>query len=571
MINQEIAKAFSEIADMLELKGENPFRIRAYRRAAQNLEALSMDVTELKEEELLKIPGIGKDLAAKIREYIDTGEISHLNELRKEVPQGLLEILLVPGVGPKTAKTVYEKLGISSVDELERACKEGRLQGIPGIRKKTEDNILKGIAMLKRGRERMPLGRARPLAEAIVEELRRLSAIKKIEIAGSLRRWKDTVKDIDILVTSTDPMKVMNTFVKLPNVEEVLLKGPTKSSVMLKEGIQVDLRVVEEDCFGAALQYFTGSKAHNIKIREMAMKLGLKINEYGVFREKDNKKIAGATEEEVYKAIGLPFILPEIREDLGEVEAALNGQLPRLVELGDIKGDLHVHSRWSDGSHSIEEVARAAQALGYEYIAITDHSKGLGIAGGLSEKDIMKEKKEVDELNKRLKGFRVFMGVEVDIRSNGELDFDEEVLKRLDFVVASIHSGFRQSKRQLTDRLLSAIKCPYVRVIAHPTGRILGERDGYDIDIDEILRAARKYKKALEINAYPMRLDLNDRYVRMARDMGIPIIISTDTHMTEQFRFMKYGVAIARRAWLEKSDVINTKNLEEFKEYLGIR
>ncbi|NOX21306.1 MAG: DNA polymerase/3'-5' exonuclease PolX [Nitrospirae bacterium] len=571
MINQEIARAFSEIADMLELKGENPFRIRAYRRAAQNLEALSKDVTELTEDELLKIPGIGKDLASKIREYIDTGNIAQLNELKKEIPQGLLEILLVPGVGPKTAKTVYEKLGISSVDELEQACREGLLQGIPGIRKKTEDNILKGIAMLKRGRERMPLGKARPLAEAILEELKGLRAVKKIEIAGSLRRWKETVKDIDILVTSSDPMKVMNTFVKLPNVEEVLLKGPTKSSVILKEGIQVDLRVVEEDCFGAALQYFTGSKAHNIKIREMAMKLGLKINEYGVFREKDNKKIAGTTEEEVYKAIGLPFIPPEIREDLGEVEAALSGQLPRLVELGDIKGDLHVHSRWSDGSHSIEEVARAAQALGYEYIAITDHSKGLGVAGGLGEEDILKEKKEVEELNKKLKGFRVFMGVEVDIRSNGELDFDEDILKRLDFVVASIHSGFRQSKRQLTDRLLSAIKCPYVRVIAHPTGRILGEREEYDVDMEEIMKAAKKYKKALEINAYPLRLDLSDRYVRMAKDMGIPIIISTDTHMTEQFRFMQYGVAIARRAWLEKEDILNTRGLKEFMKYLGIK
>ena len=564
MSNQEVARIFNEIADMLELKGENPFRIRAYRRAAQNIEALSMEVSGLDEEALQKIPGVGKDLAHKIREFIDTGTIKQLEELRKEVPSGLLQILLVPGVGPKTARMVFDRLGISTVEELEQACREGRLSGLPGIKKKTENNILKGIEMLKRGRERMPIGRARPLAEAIVAELKKLKVIGRIEIAGSLRRWKETVKDIDILATSKEPMKVMNAFVGLEDVQEVLLKGPTRSSVLLREGIQVDLRVVEEDSFGAALQYFTGSKAHNIKIRERAMRLGLKINEYGVFRESDNRRIAGKTEVDVYRAIGLPFIEPELREDLGEIEAALEDRLPELISTADIKGDLHVHSRWSDGSHSIEEVAQAAMQMGYQYIAITDHSKGLGIAGGLQPEDIMEEKKEVDALNKRLKNFRIFMGVEVDIRSNGELDFDEDVLKRLDFVVASIHSGFRQSSRQLTKRLLSAIKCPYVNVIAHPTGRILGEREEYDVDMDEVMKAAKRYNKALEINAYPLRLDLKDTYARKAKEMGIPIIISTDTHMTEQFRFIKYGVSVARRAWLEKGDVLNTLPLKDF-------
>ncbi|RMG67733.1 MAG: DNA polymerase/3'-5' exonuclease PolX [Nitrospirae bacterium] len=564
MSNQEIARAFNEIADMLELKGENPFRIRAYRRAAQNIEALSTDVTEMSPEALQTVPGIGKDLAGKIREFIETGSIKQLEELRREVPAGLLEILLVPGVGPRTAKTIYDSLGISSLDELERACKEGRLSGLPGIKKKTEENILKGISMLKRGRERMPLGRARPLAEAIVEELKGLKTVGRIEIAGSLRRWKETVKDIDILVTSTKPMAVMNAFVKLPNVQDVLLKGPTKSSVVLKEGIQVDLRVVEEQSFGAALQYFTGSKAHNIKLRERAMKLGLKINEYGVFREADNTRVAGITEEEVYRAVGLPFIEPELREDLGEIEAAEEGRLPNLVRLTDIKGDLHVHSKWSDGSHSIEEVVRAAMDMGYEYIAITDHSQGLGIAGGLKPEDIMEEKKEVDAINRKLKGFRVFMGVEVDIRSSGELDFDEDVLKRLDFVVASIHSGFRQSQKQLTQRLLSAIRSPYVHVIAHPTGRIIGERDEYDVDMEVVLKEAKRHGKALEINAYPLRLDLNDRYAKRAKQLGIPLVISTDTHMKEQFRFINYGVEVARRAWLEKTDILNTLPLREF-------
>ncbi len=564
MSNQEVARAFNEIADMLELKGENPFRIRAYRRAAQNIEALSVEVSELDEESLQKIPGIGKDLAQKIREFVERKTIKQLEELRKEIPSGLLQILLVPGIGPKTAKTVYDRLGISTIEELERACKEGRLSGLPGIKKKTEDNILKGIAMLKMGRERMPLGRARPLAEEIVSELKKLKEVGRIEIAGSLRRWKETVKDIDILVTSREPMKVMNAFVRLPQVQDVLLKGPTKSSVMLREGIQVDLRVVEEESFGAALQYFTGSKAHNIKIRERAMKLGLKINEYGVFREEDNKKVAGKTEEEVYEAIGLPFIEPELREDLGEVEAAEEGRLPELIETSDIRGDLHVHSRWSDGAHSIEEVAEAAIEMGYEYIAITDHSKGLGIAGGLQAEDILEEKKEVDALNRKLRKFRILMGVEVDIRSSGELDFDEEILKKLDFVVASIHSGFRQSSKQLTRRLLSAIRCPYVNVIAHPTGRILGERQEYELDMEQVLKAAKRYQKALEINAYPLRLDLKDSYARRAKEMGIPIVISTDTHMTEQFRFIRYGVEVARRAWLEKSDVLNTLPLKEF-------
>ncbi len=568
MKNQEIARAFSEIADLLELKGENPFRIRAYRRAAQNIESLSRDIAKLSEDELTAIPGVGKDLAGKIREYLTHGSMEALESLRQEVPPGLTEIMTVPGVGPRTARLLFEKLNVRDVDALEVLAREGRLQGLPGIRKKTEENILRGIEMLKRGRERQPLGKVLPIAEDIIEKLRRVSGIKKLRLAGSLRRWKETIKDIDILATSSEPEGVMNAFVRLPGVQEVLLKGPTKSSVVLGEGIQVDLRVVEEGSFGAALQYFTGSKAHNIRIREMAIKRGLKINEYGVFREADGKKVGGEKEEDIYSLIDLPCIPPELREDSGEIEAAVEGRLPRLVTLEDIRGDLHVHSKWSDGSHGIEELVTAARDLGYQYIAVTDHSKGLGIAGGLTPEEVLRQKQEIDSLNKRLRGFRVFAGAEVDIRSDGTLDLPDEVLAQLDFVVASIHSGFRQSSRQLTMRLVSAMKNPYVRVIAHPTGRIIGERDAYEIDMKEFMRVAEETKTVLEINAYPMRLDLSDRHAREAKRLGIPIVINTDTHILTQFKYMRYGVAMARRGWLEPGDIINTLNLKDIERFI---
>ncbi len=568
MKNQEIARAFSEIADLLELKGENPFRIRAYRKAAQNIESLSRDISKMSEDELTAIPGIGKDLAGKIREYLSHGSMEVLESLRQEVPPGLTGIMSVPGVGPRTARLLFEKLNVRDVDELEGLAREGRLQGLPGIKKKTEENILRGVEMLKRGRERQPLGKVLPIAEDIIEKLKGVSGIGKLHIAGSLRRWKETIKDIDILATSSEPQAVMNAFVHLPGVQEVLLKGPTKSSVVLGEGIQVDLRVVEDDSFGAALQYFTGSKAHNIRIREMAIKRGLKINEYGVFREADGKKIGGKKEEDVYSLIGLTCIPPELREDSGEIEAAIEGRLPRLVNLEDIRGDLHVHSKWSDGSHDIEELVTAAREMGYQYIAITDHSKGLGIAGGLTPEEVLRQKQEVDALNKKLKGFRVFTGVEVDIRSDGTLDLPDEVLKQLDLVVASIHSGFRQSTKQLTMRLVSAMRNPYVRVIAHPTGRIIGERDAYEIDMKEFMRVAKETSTALEINAYPMRLDLSDRHAMEAKRLGIPIVINTDTHILTQFKYMRYGVAMARRGWLERGDILNTRTLKDFERFI---
>lgn len=569
MKNQEIARIFNEIADILEIKGENPFRIRAYRRAAQNIDGLPRDVATLSQEELLGIPGIGQDLAGKIREYISTGKIASYEELKKEIPEGLTLLLTVPGLGPKTANLLYERLKVKSIEELERLAREHKLAGLPGIKGKTEENILKGIDMLKRGKDRLPIGRVLPLAREIIEQLIKEKApTDKLSLAGSLRRWKDTIKDIDILATSKEPEKVMNVFVKLPMVKDVLMKGPTKSSVIITEGIQVDLRVVEEASFGAALAYFTGSKAHNIKIREMAVKAGLKINEYGIFRESDNKRIGGEKEEDVYRVLGLPYIPPELREDTGEIEAALEGRLPVLLELSDIKGDLHVHSKHSDGSHTILELIDAAKQRGYEYIALTDHTKGLGVARGLNEEKVLEELKEVRALNRKLKDFRVLMGVEVDIRSDFTLDLPDEILRELDIVVASIHSGFRQKREQLTRRLLSAIENPYVTIIAHPTGRLIGERDAYDVDLEEVFKKAREMGKAIEINAYPLRLDINDIQAKRAKELGIPIVISTDTHLINQFDYIQYGVAIGRRGWLGKNDVLNTLNTENLLKWI---
>ncbi|MGQ9571287.1 MAG: DNA polymerase/3'-5' exonuclease PolX [Thermodesulfovibrionales bacterium] len=562
MKNQEIARIFNEIADLLEIKGENPFRIRAYRRAAQNIEGLSKDVSEISKEQLMTIPGIGQDLAGKVEEYVKSGRLQFYEDLKKEVPEGLSTLLSVPSLGPKTAKLLFEKLNIRDIETLEKFAKEHKLVGLPGIKEKTEENILKGVEMLKRGMERQPLGKVLPIANDILEHLRKKAPVKKLSVAGSIRRWKETIKDIDILATSEDPKEVMKVFVHLPNVKEILMQGPTKSSLILNEGLQVDLRVVEEESFGAALAYFTGSKAHNIRLREMAVKSGIKINEYGIFKEKDDKKIGGKDEEDVYKVLGLPYIPPEMREDTGEIEAALKGRLPKLIELNDIKGDLHVHSKWSDGSHNFDELAEEARRRGYEYIAVTDHSKGLGIARGLTAERLLEQKKKLDALNKRLKGFRFLSGIEVDIRSDGQLDLPDDILKNMDIVIASIHSGFKQSKEQLTKRLISAIKNPCVSVIAHPTGRLIGERDSYDIDINEILKIAKENGTAFEINAYPLRLDFNDIYARKAKEMGIPLVIGTDAHLLSHFEYMTYGVSIARRGWLEKGDILNTLNYE---------
>jgi DNA polymerase (family 10) len=563
MKNQEIADIFNEIAEFLEFKNENVFRILAYRRAALNIETLSRDVASLSQQELEEVPGIGKDLAAKVREYLETGRIAKHEELKLGAPPGLLELLRVPGLGPKKAKMLSDKLKVKGIDDLEAAIHAGRLAGLSGFQKKTEENILKGIAFLKRGTERRPLGRVLPLVEELIRGVRNNAPVERIEVAGSIRRWKDTVRDIDILVSSKDPAAVMADFVKLPQTGRVLAHGDTKSSIITNDGVQVDLRVVEEDSFGAALQYFTGSKQHNIKLREMGVRAGLKINEYGVFRVPGDKKIGGKNEEDVYGALKLAFIPPELREDAGEIEAALEGRLPELVALRDIKGDLHVHTKWSDGSHDLDTIVQEAKKRGYGYIAVTDHTKGLGVAHGLDAARLLEQIRLIDGANEKLRGFRILKGTEIDIRTDGRLDLGDEVLADLDIVVASIHSGFNQTKEQITKRLLAAIRNPSVTVIAHPTGRLIGERDAYAVDMEAVLKEAAKYGVAMEINAYPLRLDLNDQHVKMAKDYGVPLVIDTDTHVSNQFDFMTYGVSVARRGWVEKKDVLNTLEYEQ--------
>lgn len=569
MINRDVARIFNEIAELLELKGENPFRIRAYQRAAQNIEVFPNDVATLLPEDLLKIPGIGKDLAMKIREYADTGTIRSWEELKAEFPEGILDMMTVPGLGPKTAKLLYDELKISNLEALEKYAREGKLKELPHIKEKTEQNILKGLEKLRKGRERNPIGEVLPLAEEIIEIMKKKAPVKEISVAGSIRRWKETIRDIDILVTSKNPDKVMEVFTGLPMVSNVLAKGQTKSSVVLKQGIQVDVRVVKDSEYGAALVYFTGSKAHNIKIREIAVRKGMKVSEYGIFDEKTGKSLGGRNEGDIYKVLGMDYIEAELREDNGEVEAALGHSLPRLVTLEDMKGDLHVHSNWTDGKHAIAEIAAEAKKRGYEYIAITDHTKGLGITNGLTEERVLGQMKEIDSLNKKLKGFQVLKGIDVDIRSDGSLDMPDQILKKLDLVVASIHSGFTQTKEQITGRITKAMKNPLVTIIAHPTGRLINEREAYDVDMEKVFAIAQKTGTVLEINAHPARLDLNDVHSREAKRLDISIAISTDMHAATNFDFMKYGVAVARRGWLEKRDIVNTRKYRELQRLLA--
>jgi DNA polymerase (family 10) len=572
MKNAEIAALFSEIADFLEIKGENPFRVRAYRRAAQAMEGLAEDVAALADRgELLEIPGIGRDLAGKIQEFLQCGVVEYLEGLRREIPVGVVELMRIHGVGPKTAKLLYEQIGVDSVEKLEELAKEHKLAGLPGIQAKTEENILKGIAVWRGGRERTPLGAALTLAETILETLRGLEEVNQISTAGSLRRMKETVKDIDILVTSKTPARIMEVFVGLPNVAEVLAHGETKSSLRLREGIQVDLRVAEPDCFGAALQYFTGSKQHNIRVRELAQRRELKVSEYGVFDGRSGKRVAGATEEDVYRAVGLPFIPPELREDAGEIEAALADRLPTLVALADIRGDLQLHTTWSDGAHSLADLAAGVQTKGYQYMAVTDHSKSVTVAKGMDEARVVQMIAEVRSLNRRLKRFRVLAGCEVDILADGSLDFPDEILAQLDLVQISVHSRFKMSREEMTARIVRAVRHPLVHILGHPTGRLIGERAAYEVDMEAVLQSAKVAGIAVEINASPSRLDLNDLHARRAKDLGIPITISTDAHTMPQLDFMRYGVAVARRAWLTPGDVLNTLPDRDLLSWLGQR
>ncbi|MDP8229830.1 MAG: DNA polymerase/3'-5' exonuclease PolX [Candidatus Gorgyraea atricola] len=567
MKNQEIAEVFRQIAQILEVRGENVFRVRAYERAARNIESMPEDIEVfVKEERLTAIPGIGKDLEEKIKEIVSSGRLEYLEDLKKNTPKGLIQMLSIPGVGPKTAKLLYDKLQIQDMVMLERMAHMGKIKDVPGIKQKTVENILRGIELIKKGRDRMDLKTAMDASQNFIEQLKKLKEVKRIDPAGSLRRMKDTVRDIDILVSSKSPGKVMDSFTRLPDVRDVLAKGPTKSSIVTKDGIQVDVRVIKNASYGAALMYFTGSKEHNIKLRQLAIKKGLKLNEYGLFRKE--KAIAGKTEIEICKKLGISYISPELREDRGEVEASIEGDLPKLVELKDVKGDLHAHSKWSDGGSSIEEVVLKARELGYEYIAITDHSQGLKIAQGLNRDELKSKKKEIDSLNKKYKDIKVLYGTEVDIDSDGNLDYPDDILKDMDIVIAAIHSGFKQSKEKITERIIKACQNRYVNILAHPTGRLWGAREPYEIELEEILKVCRDTNTAIEINSYPQRLDLNDTGCRMAKEKGVKIAINTDAHIAAELDNINLGISVARRGWLEKKDVINTLSFEKLRDRL---
>ena len=561
--NFEVARLFYEMATLLEVNRESRFRVRAYQRAAQTLEALAEDVeTVAARGALTSLPAIGRDLAARIDEYLATGRIEQLERLRAGLPAGFLTLLEIRGLGPRTAHLLYETAGVDSIDRLEELCRSRQIVGVAGIREKTCENILKGIALWRAGRTRMLYVQARAVADQVVQALVAHGGVDRIEVAGSLRRLRDTVKDVDILVTSTEPARVVHTLVSLPSVVEVIGQGDTRASIRHQDGLQIDLRVVEPDAFGAALQYFTGSKEHNVRLREIAVRKGLRVSEYGVFDEASGARLAGATEEDVYAAVGFPWIPPELRENTGEIEAAREGRLPALVTAEAIRGDLHAHTDWSDGHHAIEKLVAAAQARGYEYVIVSDHSQSTAIAGGLTVERLRAQLARIRELQPRF-AVRILTGAECDILADGRMDFPDEVLGELDVVLGAVHSRFRQNRADMTARIVRALGNPHVDVLVHPTGRRLGSREPYDVDLEAVFAAAREHGKAVEINASPERLDLPDVHARRAASLGIPIAVSTDTHYLSELDHMALGVAMARRAWISADQVLNTRPLED--------
>ena len=562
MKNIEVAELLNGIADYLEFQ-EEPFKVRAYRKAALVIEGLSEDIEQIwKENRLTELLGIGEGIAKKIDDFLKNSKSKYLEELKKATPIDMEQLGAIEGLGPKTIIKLYKELKVKNVSELEKAARQGKIQNIKGLGQVVEQNILKSIEFARKSSERVPLGFALSSAEEVVKMLKTLKEVKRAEIAGSTRRMKETIGDIDILATSKCPFKVIEFFTKMPNVADVLAKGPTKSSIRLKEGVQVDLRVVNNNVLGAALLYFTGNKEHNIILRKIAIEKGLKLSEYGLFDKKTNKRVAGATEEDVYKKLGLAYIEPEIREDEGEIEAAKNNRLPKLINYNDIKGDLQMHTKWSDGSNTIEEMALAAKKLGHEYICITDHTGKLAIANALNEKRVNEQRKEIDRINKKLSGITILQGVEVNIKADGNLDMKNDVLKQLDVVVASIHSGFKNPKEKITSRMIRAMENENVDIIAHPTGRLITKREAYEIDLNTIFEAAKKTNTIMEINSYPERMDLKDVHVRAAVKAGVKLVISTDAHNADQLHFIKLGIGTARRGWATKNDIINTRSLE---------
>ncbi|MFH1894944.1 MAG: DNA polymerase/3'-5' exonuclease PolX [Patescibacteria group bacterium] len=593
MKNQELAKIFNEIADYLEMDGV-AFKPYAYQRAGIALGSMEEDIEDIYKKggrkALEDIPGVGKSIAASVEEYLKTGKIKYYNFLRKRTPVNMEELTSVEGLGPKRVKFLYDKLGIADLKDLEKAAKTHKISPLFGFGKKTEENILEGIEFLKRSRGRFLLGEILPKVKEVYEKLKNLKEVKEINVAGSIRRMKETIGDADFLVVSRPSgrgspseaaKKIMEFFTSLPGVVKVWGKGSTKASIRMglgfdpvrkkfSNGVDMDIRVVPKRSYGAALQYFTGSKDHNIALRKIAIEKGLKLSEYGLF--KGNKIIAGSREEGVYNALGLDFIAPELRENSGEIEAAQKHKLPKIIGYQDIKGDLHCHSDWDGGVNSIENLAKAAMDLGYEYLGISDHTKFLKIERGLDEKQLEDRNKEIDKLNEgfRVKGlgFRVLKGCEANILNDGSIDIKDETLKKLDFVIAGVHSSLKMSREKMTERMIVVMRNPNVDIISHPTGRILKKRDEYEIDFDKILKVAKETGTILEISAWHERLDLNDKKIRKAKTAGVKMVINTDAHQKDQLRFMELGVSQARRGWAEKEDIINTQPLDKLLDFL---
>ena len=575
--NEQIAAAFDEVADILEFQQANPFRVRAYRHGARTIQGLTESLSVLVEQDadLTKIGGIGKDLAEKITTMVRTGELPQLSELRAKIPASVLQLMNVPGLGPKKAAVLHRELSISNLEELRAACKADQVSQIKGFGEKTQQKILKGIDLAIAANERLLWADADQLAQALRQHLQSCTAIDQLELAGSYRRGKETVGDLDILVVATDADQVMDHFGKFAEVTDVLVRGETKMSVRLQDGFQVDLRVVPGQSFGAALQYFTGSKEHNVILRGRAKQLGLKVNEYGVYRlgedsDAEGEYVAGATEQDVYAALDLPWITPELREGRQEYDWADSGSLPELVEIDDLRGDLHMHTTATDGKASIREMIAAAQARGLRYIAITDHSQRVAVAGGLNSQQVLAQWEEIDQIRQELDAdFSLLKGIECDILESGQMDLPDDVLAQADWVIASVHFGHQQSRQQITDRIVGALQHPAVCVVAHPTGRLINRRERYDVDLDAVYAAAKEHGKFLELNANPRRLDLDDIHCAAAKKHGVPIVICSDAHSTRGLDVLRYGILQARRAGLTKADVANTRSWKQIKKLLG--
>jgi len=569
MKNQKVSDILYQIADLLDIKGDIFFKTRAYRLAAQKIEVLQEDIEIItKEDRLTDIPGVGAALAKKIKEIVDTGNLKYLELLKKEIPEELLKMLEISGLGPKKVSALYRNLNIKTIEKLRKACNEGKLRDLEGFGEITEKNILRGIKLMEKTSGRVLLNVAYEDGKKYLVYLKKSKDIIKISIAGSLRRMKETIGDLDILASSDNPKNVMNYFIKYEDVKRVLLKGNTKTSVLLDDNIQVDLRVVSSSSFGAALQYFTGSKEHNIKMRSIAIKKGYKLNEYGLFNKKNDRYIVGKKEQEIYNKLDLKYIEPELRENRGEIEAASKNMLPKLINYNDIKGDIHVHSVWSDGFETIESIAKYCKKLGYKYVGISDHSQSLKVANGLSENNVDKKIKEIEKINKKIDEIKIFCGTECDIKPDGSLDYSDKVLKKFDYVYAGIHINFKMKPVEINKRIIKAMQNSYVNFVAHPSCRLIGRREPFALDIESISDVARDTNTQLEINSFPDRLDLNDFHTKIAKERGVKFVICTDSHNLNHFHFIKFGIATARRGWLEKKDVINTYSLDKFEKFL---